>query len=39
MRCAADGADNYGSLGVWRRLGTIHHITRVIEQLNALAAP
>ena len=39
MRSAADGADGYGSLPVWRRLGTIHHISRVIEQLDALAAP
>jgi hypothetical protein len=39
MWCAADGADGYGSLGVWRRLGTVHHITRVIEQLDELALP
>lgn len=39
MWSAAEGADNYGSLGVWRRLGTVHHITHVIEQLDALAAP
>jgi len=39
MWCAAEGADNFGSLTVWRRLGTAHHITHVIEQIDALAAP
>jgi hypothetical protein len=39
MWCAAEGADNFGSLTVWRRLGTVHHITHVIEQIDALAAP
>lgn len=39
MRCAADGADGYGGLTKWRTLGTIHHITHVIEQLDALSAP
>ena len=38
MRCAADGADGYGGLTKWRTLGTVHHITNVIEQLDALAA-
>jgi hypothetical protein len=39
MWSAAQGADNFGSLTVWRRLGTVHHITDVIEQLGALGAP
>ena len=39
IRCAADGADGYGGLTKWRTIGTIHHITHVIEQLDALAAP
>ena len=32
----ADGAPRHGSAEVWRRYGTIHHITRVIEDLNSL---
>ena len=38
MWCAAEGADDFGSLTVWRRLGTVHHITHVIKQIDALAA-
>ena len=36
MKAAADGADRLGSPEVWRRLGTIHHITTVVEELGAL---
>lgn len=39
MKNAADGADRLGSAEVWRRLGTIHHITAVVENLAALAWP
>ena len=36
MKEAADGASNYGSLEAWRRLGTIHHICRVMQELGSL---
>jgi Beta protein len=36
MKNAADGAPNLGSLGKWRELGTIHHITMVMNGLAAL---
>ncbi len=36
---AADGWGGYGSAEVWRRLGTIHHITHVMEDLDALPWP
>ncbi len=36
VMASANGADRLGSSDVWRRLGTIHHITSVIEQLDAL---
>lgn len=36
---AANGADGLGSLGVWRRLGTIHHLTRTVEGIAALTWP
>ena len=36
MKEAADGAPNYGSLEAWRRLGTIHHISRVMQELGSL---
>lgn len=39
MKRAADGAPNLGSAEAWRRLGTIHHITRVVEDLQALREP
>ena len=35
QRCA-DGASGHGSPEVWRRYGTIHHITRVVEDLRSL---
>lgn len=38
MECA-DGHSGYGSLEAWRRLGTIHHITKVVEDLDALFLP
>lgn len=39
MKAAADGVVGYGSAEVWRRLGTIHHITMVVEGLNDLSWP
>ena len=36
---AADGMPRLGSLEVWRRLGTIHHITTVVQGLAALTFP
>lgn len=39
MKAAADGAPRLGSAEAWRRLGTIHHLTRVAEQLAALPWP
>ncbi len=39
MKAAADGADKLGSPEVWRRLGTVHHITTVMEQVAAMPSP
>lgn len=39
MKAAADGAPKLGSPEAWRRLGTIHHLTTVIEGLTALPWP
>jgi len=36
---AAGGASGLGSLEVWRRIGTIHHITSVIDNLSSLPWP
>jgi hypothetical protein len=36
IKSAADGAPRFGSAEVWRRLGTMHHISTVIEQLRNL---
>lgn len=36
---AADGGRGFGSAEVWRRLGTIHHITRVVQDLATLPSP
>ena len=36
---AATGGKGFGSAGVWRRLGTIHHVTTVVEQLGVLPWP
>lgn len=35
----AGGAPGLGSAGVWRRLGTLHHITRTSDDIRALAWP
>ena len=34
---SANGAPRLGSADVWRRIGTIHHIKSVIDQLNVLS--
>jgi hypothetical protein len=39
MRAAADGAPKLGSAEVWRRLGTIHHISAVMQGLDSLPWP
>jgi len=39
MKAAADGRPRLGSAAVWRRLGTIHHITSVVEALAGLPWP
>jgi Beta protein len=39
VKAAADGAEGYGQGGVWRRLGTIHHITLTLQQIDALNVP
>lgn len=36
MKEAADGKPGYGSAEAWRRLGTIHHVTRVVQDLDSL---
>ena len=38
MKEAADGEPGYGSAEAWRRLGTLHHITRVVRDLGSLPA-
>ncbi len=39
MKDAADGASGFGSAEAWRRLGTFHHITTVINDLGVLPWP
>lgn len=39
MQAAADHADGFGSPEVWRRLGTIHHISMVMQELASLPWP
>jgi len=39
IQAAANGAGRLGSPEVWRRLGTVHHITRAVQELQALAWP
>ncbi len=39
IKAAADGAARYGSAGAWRRLGTIHHLTAVMQGLQNLTWP
>lgn len=39
IAAAARGEPGLGSAGAWRRLGTIHHITSVVESLGGLTWP
>jgi len=39
MKAAANREPNYGSLEAWRRLGTIHHVSWVMQELGALPWP
>jgi hypothetical protein len=39
MKAAADRAGGFGSAEAWRRLGTIHHISLVMQGLGALPWP
>lgn len=36
IKSAADGGTGFGSAEVWRRLGTVHHITDVTQALSSL---
>jgi hypothetical protein len=38
IKAAADGAPRFGSAEAWRRLGTMHHISTVAEQLRVLSS-
>lgn len=39
MALAAEGVENFGSAAVWRRLGTIHHITLAAAGVASLTWP
>lgn len=39
IKAAADGAPGLGSADVWRRLGTIHHISTVMQGLGSVSWP
>jgi Beta protein len=39
MKAAADGAPRFGAAEAWSRLGTIHHISTVIQGLDSLPSP
>lgn len=39
VAAAADGAAKFGSLTVWRWLGTTHHITRAVDGIVSLTWP
>jgi hypothetical protein len=39
IKAAADGAPGFGSAGAWRRIGTIHHISMVMQGLGSLPWP
>jgi hypothetical protein len=36
MKNAADGTSGYGSAEAWRKLGTVHHISAVMQGLDSL---
>jgi hypothetical protein len=35
IKAAADGRSGFGSAEAWRRIGTVHHVTHVMQALNA----
>ena len=39
IKMAADGLPKRGSPGVWRRIGTIHHMSAVMQAIDSLAWP
>lgn len=39
IKAAADGQPRLGSPEVWRRIGTVHHITEVSRTLRSLHGP
>ena len=39
IQTSARGAPRLGSAEIWRRLGTVHHITTVVQELAALPSP
>ena len=39
MKAAADGAPSFGSAGVWRQMGTIHHLSVITHALASLPWP
>jgi hypothetical protein len=39
IEAAAKGAPGLGGLGVWRRIGTTHHVATVLKDLSALHWP
>ena len=39
MKAAADGAPRLGSAEIWRRLGTIHHVSMVMQGIDSLPWP
>ena len=39
IKDAADGTPKYGAPEVWRKLGTIHHISKVMQDFGALSWP
>jgi hypothetical protein len=39
IKQAADGAPKFGSAEVWRRIGTIHHVSTVMLTIDSLPWP
>jgi len=39
IKAAADGASGYGSAAAWRKLGTVHHLSAVMQGIGNLAWP
>lgn len=39
IKAAADGRQGFGSAEVWRRIGTVHHITEVTQAVRSLSEP